>query len=134
MSAATLLLAALLVPVVGAILVWTLPDREPRLARGLGVTVSLVECAVLLSLLARFDPVGAPVQLEAAWVWSPALGLAPRFGIDGLAIPTLGALALVVPLGLLAGAPRDARPRGARTARVRMRGGSPSGVNRSWLG
>ncbi len=117
MSAATLLLVSLLVPAAGAVLVWTLPEREPGLARGLGLALAVLECAALLTLVSRFDPTGAPVQLEAAWPWIPSLGVAPRLGLDGLSVPALAAVALVVPLGLLAGQPGDGSRSGARTAR-----------------
>ena len=98
-----LTMLAVWIPLGAALVVGAVPRSEPALARALGLAGTLVELAVIVAMVASFDPAGAPVQREVVVPWLPAYGVAFSLGIDGEVLAPLLVLGLVVVLALLIG-------------------------------
>ncbi|NVB40792.1 hypothetical protein G6O69_23330 [Pseudenhygromyxa sp. WMMC2535] len=95
--------AAVLAPLITALLVGSLPRSEPALARGLGLLGALVELCVLLALVARFDAAGPALQAVVSAAWIPSYGVSLTLGVAGTSLPLLLLLGLIVPLALMIG-------------------------------
>jgi NADH-quinone oxidoreductase subunit M len=94
---------AVLLPLVTALVVGTLPRSEPGLARSFALLGALVELAVIVRLVWSFDPTGSAVQRAVAFPWLPAYGIAWSLGLDGRALALLAIIGLVFPLALRSG-------------------------------
>jgi NADH-quinone oxidoreductase subunit M len=101
-SGAALLVALLLVPLVGAIVVAFLRDND-RLAKLVALAFSLVEFVVAIVAWIAYDPSGARLQQTFSIDWIPAFGVHLSFGIDGIALVMIAVIALLVPLVIGAG-------------------------------
>jgi NADH-quinone oxidoreductase subunit M len=97
------LLALLLVPLLGAVLVSLMPRRESAVAKGLALAVATVELGLAYTILGAVDPdVGAP-QLGEVFSWIEPLGLHLRVAVDGLSEWPVALTVLAVPLALFGG-------------------------------
>jgi NADH-quinone oxidoreductase subunit M len=85
-QASYLLLATLLLPLIGAILVLFVPQGERDLARGIGLGVSILTFLVSLAILGPFDGRISGFQLVFDKEWIPGLGAHFKIGIDGISI------------------------------------------------
>jgi NADH-quinone oxidoreductase subunit M len=84
----------LLIPVIGAFVVASLPDRRTQYAHEVALAASLGAFAYTLLLLTGFDTGTADVQYVESYTWNPRLGSRFSFGVDGLSI-------LMLPLATL---------------------------------
>ncbi len=92
-----------LIPLVGALLVLALPGETRRLARPLGVAVSVVTLGVVVVMATRFDVAAAGEhQLLETVSWIPQLGVSYALGVDGLGLLMVALSAFLVPACLLA--------------------------------
>ncbi len=101
-SGAALLVALLLIPLVGAIVVAFLRDND-RLAKLVALSFSLVELVVAVVAWIAYDPSGARIQQSFSVDWIPAFGVHLSFGIDGIALVMIAVIALLVPVVIGAG-------------------------------
>ncbi len=101
-SGAALLVALLLIPLAGAVVVAFVRDND-RLAKQVALGFSLVEFVVMVISWISYDPSGARMQQAFSVDWIPALGVHLSFGIDGIALVMIAALALLVPVVIGAG-------------------------------
>jgi len=101
-SGSALLVALLLIPLVGAILVAFLRDND-KLAKQVALGFSLVELAVAVVAWIAYDPSGARIQESFSIDWIPAFGVHLSFGIDGIALVMIAVIALLVPVVIGAG-------------------------------
>jgi NADH-quinone oxidoreductase subunit M len=92
------LTALLLIPVVGALLVWALPARS---AKSLAFGVAVVELVVSLGLWALFDPARDGMQFVFVRPWIGAYGVAYHVGIDGISLTMVLLTTILTPLAVL---------------------------------
>ena len=91
------------VPLVGAVATILLPTAQRRLAKYVGLAVSLAVLAVAIVLALTFDPAGGQYQFVESHSWIPSFGTGYILGIDGIALVLVVLTAVLVPLLLLAG-------------------------------
>ena len=97
------LTSLILVPLVGAGLVWALPGGLRRWARHVAVGVSLVALGLAVLVLVAFDISSAgTVQLTEQVSWIPAFGVNYALGVNGVGLLLVLLSALLVPVVLLA--------------------------------
>jgi NADH-quinone oxidoreductase subunit M len=92
-----------LVPLVGALVVWLLPDSARRLSRHVVLAVSLVTLAIVLAAALAFDTTAAGThQLTETYGWIPQLGVSYAVGVDGIGLVMVALAAVLVPVCILA--------------------------------
>lgn len=69
---------------IGAGLIWLTPHA--RFARGIALTTALIDLALSLVVIARFDPALADFQFIEQTVWIPGLNIHYRLGVDGISV------------------------------------------------
>src|SRR5690625_4670639 len=76
------------VPVVGALLVWALPKENKGAAKGIALVTSLVTFALsVVMLLTAFDTSsGSEVQLTEKYSWIPQFGVNWALGVSGVGL------------------------------------------------
>jgi NADH-quinone oxidoreductase subunit M len=90
-----------LVPLFGGLLVVGLPGERKRLARGLGLGISLATLVVAVWLWVRFDPRLGSLQFVQRVPWIPSLGVDYFVGLDGIGLTLVLLSALLVPFALI---------------------------------
>jgi NADH-quinone oxidoreductase subunit M len=101
-SNAALLVALLLIPLVGAIVVALLRGND-KVAKQTALGFSLVELAVAVASWIAYDPGGARLQQGFSVDWIPTFGVHLSFGVDGIALVMVAVIALLVPIVIGAG-------------------------------
>ncbi|MBA4023575.1 MAG: NADH-quinone oxidoreductase subunit M [Gordonia sp.] len=91
------------VPVLGAVLILTLPPRLRPHVKWLALGASLVVLAIAIGLTVGFDPGGAQYQFVESRSWIPAFGTRYALGVDGIALALVVLTAVLLPLLLIAG-------------------------------
>jgi NADH-quinone oxidoreductase subunit M len=92
------------VPLLGALVVAAIPNREgerDEVVRWAALVVSLVTFALTLLLWARFDPTTADYQFVERLRWIPAFGISYHLGVDGISLFLVVLTAFLTPLALL---------------------------------
>ena len=89
-------------PVVGAIVLLALGDRNKRFTRFLAVAFALASLILVLDLWHHFNATLGTLQFEERYAWVPALNIEYHVGIDGLGLLMLLLSAIVVPIGMAA--------------------------------
>ncbi|MCV7315684.1 NADH-quinone oxidoreductase subunit M [Mycolicibacillus parakoreensis] len=94
-----------LVPVAGAAAVIVLPATAPRLAKSVGLAVSLAVLALAAVITVGFDSSGsgAAYQFVESHSWIPSFGAGYTLGVDGIAVVLVLLTALLVPILIVAG-------------------------------
>ena len=91
-----------LVPLVGALLLWVVPPLR-RLGGTVGLVLSLAELVIGVIAATQFDAgQGGVVQLAETHSWIPALGISWALGVNGLGLAMLLLAAFLVPIVMLA--------------------------------
>jgi len=96
-----LLTVLLVLPIVGAIIAATLPQQETQLAKGVGVTVAVLEFLVSLPLLGAFQVGEAGFQFETNVPWIQEFGVNYHIGIDGFSLWIVLLTTLLTPICIL---------------------------------
>ena len=78
----------------GAALIWLVPD--PTRARWIALGTALVDLALSLVALARFDPANGDFQLIERYSWIPSLNVHYSLGVDGISVAFLPFTVLLV--------------------------------------
>lgn len=102
----------LLVPILGAVVVATLPAGERRLAQGVGLGFAGLEFLCALPLATGFQLGKAGMQFEQRIPWIPELGISYHVGVDGFSLWIVVLTAFLTPLCIL-GAWNSIEKRGA---------------------
>ena len=89
-----MLTAALVVPLLGALLILALPDTREGLLRIIAGAVAAVPLAIAIVAWTRFSGTGAFEQVERA-SWIPTLGASYAVGIDGISLPLVAMSSLL---------------------------------------
>jgi NADH-quinone oxidoreductase subunit M len=91
-------------PLVGALLVLLVPNRDERgapMVRRLGLVVSLVVFAFTLLLWAKFDARSGDFQFVEQTSWIPAFGIDYHLGVDGISLLLIVLTGFLTPISLL---------------------------------
>ncbi|WP_066466016.1 NADH-quinone oxidoreductase subunit M [Sanguibacter suarezii] len=87
------------VPLVGALVLWALPASRLSLVRPVALGFSLVELVLVALAVAAFDTSAAGVhQLSEQHEWIPQIGASYALGVDGVALLLVVLSVLLVPL------------------------------------
>lgn len=98
------LLALLVVPLVGALVVMLLPKSHEKAAKLLGVAVSLLVLAMTIGMSFAFVVAdAAKFQFDVSYDWIPTFGVHFALGVDGIALVLIALSAVLVPVVLIAG-------------------------------
>ncbi|WP_225752944.1 NADH-quinone oxidoreductase subunit M [Actinotalea sp. Marseille-Q4924] len=90
-------------PVLGAVVLWALPAGARRHARTIGLAVSLVVLALGVLATLQFDTTAAAEhQLEHVVPWIPAFGVSWALAVDGVGLSLVLLSVVLVPLVILA--------------------------------
>ena len=89
-------------PWVGAALLGALRGSRPQVARWIALAFSLSTLALVVGILAQFDPVRTNPQLVERHPWFSALNAYYHLGIDGLSLVLVLLTGIITPLALLA--------------------------------
>ncbi|MCV2395622.1 NADH-quinone oxidoreductase subunit M [Actinotalea sp. M2MS4P-6] len=93
----------IVVPLLGAAVVWALPGAARRHARPVAIGVALVELVLAVVAALSFDTSQAGVhQLAEKAAWIPSLGVSYAVGVDGVGLALVLLSVLLTPLVLLA--------------------------------
>src|SRR5262245_55093173 len=80
-------------PFVGAAVLWLFDDED--MVRTSALTISLVELALTIFVLARFVPDSAAMQFVEHVPWIPALGISYHLAVDGISVLFVGLTAFL---------------------------------------
>ncbi len=91
-------------PLVGALLVLLVPNRDEKgapMVRQLGLVVSLVVFFFTLLLWGKFDASSADFQFVEQVSWIPAFGIDYHLGVDGISLLLIVLTGFLTPISLL---------------------------------
>jgi NADH-quinone oxidoreductase subunit M len=91
-----------IVPVVGAIVLLALGNRNKVLVRWTALAFSFTALVLTLVLWHKFNTVADGYQFQELHAWIPSLNIDYRVGIDGLGLLMLLLTSIVIPIGMLA--------------------------------
>lgn len=93
----TLLLALILLPLVGAVVVTLLRGTE-RVAKLTALGFSLAELVIAVAAWFSYDAGASRLQLTTSVPWIPAYDIRLSLGVDGIALVMVAVIALLMPL------------------------------------
>ncbi len=97
------LTALIVLPLVGAAVVWALPASARAHVRLVALGFALAELALAVGALLAFDTAdSATHQLTEVHPWIPAFGVSYAVGVDGVGLALVLLSVLLVPLVVLA--------------------------------
>lgn len=106
------LTAIVLLPLVAALVIPFLPDKDGKRVRwyslGVGIADFVLMCYVFWT---HYDPSSATFQLVEQYTWMPQLGLNWAVSIDGVSVPLVLLAGLVTTLSMFAAWQVDLKPR-----------------------
>ncbi|MGH3982857.1 MAG: proton-conducting transporter membrane subunit, partial [Pseudonocardiaceae bacterium] len=97
MSSGGLLLAMLLLPLLGSVVV-ALMRSEPVAAKATAMAFALAELVLAALAWAAYQPGGQRLQLLLSTEWIPAFGARFALGVDGIALVMIALIAVLVPI------------------------------------
>jgi NADH-quinone oxidoreductase subunit M len=95
------LVGLLLVPLVGSLIVFSLPRDDNALAKQIAFVFSLATLIYTAVVGFSFKANGARFQDNGSWVWIKAFGAHIAFGIDGIALVLIAMSVILVPCVIL---------------------------------
>ncbi len=105
-------------PLLGAVLLYVLPffspseDEDGHRARGFALSTSLLSFILSVWALNGFDRMLAGAQLTERAPWIPSFGVWYAVGVDGISLPIVLLVALLVPLVIIASTSIKTKVRG----------------------
>jgi len=96
-------------PLVGAVVLGTIPTMHVTVLRWVALCTTLVTFALSLALLADFDTGVAGFQSKTALAWIPEWGVGYVTGVDGISLWMIMLTTFLMPLGVLASWTIDTR-------------------------
>jgi NADH-quinone oxidoreductase subunit M len=88
-------------PLVGAALLFVTGRGQDKLVRNLALGVSLVTFALSLIVWMKFDPASADYQFVERHAWLPDFGISYHVGIDGISLLLVVLTTFLTPIALL---------------------------------
>ncbi|MBW4647992.1 MAG: NAD(P)H-quinone oxidoreductase subunit 4 [Kastovskya adunca ATA6-11-RM4] len=102
----------ILLPLVAALAIPLIPDRQGTTVRWYALAVGLVDFALTIyTFWTHYDLQNSSFQLVETYPWIPQLKLNWALGVDGLSMPLIVLTALVTTLGILAAWKVERKPR-----------------------
>jgi len=92
-----------LLPLVGSLLIVLMPAEVEKLAKWIGLFVSVLVLLVAVIITAGFEVGGATYQFVESHQWIPAFGAGYSLGVDGIAMVLILLTVVLIPLLLVAG-------------------------------
>lgn len=89
-------------PLLGALIVFLLPEDSKKTLRRLTFVFSLVPLALVLIMWFTYDRFAADIQFEVFYQWFPAIGANYHVGIDGISLTMFLLTTILTPLAILA--------------------------------
>jgi NAD(P)H-quinone oxidoreductase subunit 4 len=101
-----------LLPLLGALAIPFLPDRNGKQLRWYAFGVSVLDFALMgISFWGHYDPSHAAFQMTESYAWIPQLGFNWTVSVDGISMPLVLLSGLVTTLAILASWQVDHKPR-----------------------
>ncbi|XFA72687.1 NAD(P)H-quinone oxidoreductase subunit 4 [Thermosynechococcaceae cyanobacterium Okahandja] len=101
-----------LLPLVAALLIPVLPDRNGKTVRWYALAIALVEFALSATVFwQHYDAQSAQIQLTETVAWLPQIGLNWSLAVDGLAVPLILLTGLVNTVAIFAAWQVKQKPR-----------------------
>jgi NADH-quinone oxidoreductase subunit M len=98
------LVALVLVPLVGSLVIFALPESQTKLAKRVALLFSLATLVYTAVIGFSFDtgPHASRFQFQGSWTWIKAFGVHLAFGVDGIAMVLVGMAVVLMPAVILA--------------------------------
>ena len=90
----------IVLPVVGAVVVWLMPRANPAAIRSVALGFGLAETVLAALVVLSFDPAVATPQLVQEAPWVPSLGISYAVGVDGISLWMIGLTAFLLPIAI----------------------------------
>ncbi|MEA5512220.1 NAD(P)H-quinone oxidoreductase subunit 4 [Crocosphaera sp. UHCC 0190] len=104
--------AIILFPLMAALAIPLIPDKEGKTVRWYALGVGLLNFALtIFAVSSQYNFNNSNFQLEETYSWVPQIGLNWSVGIDGLSMPLMVLSGLITTLALLASWKVDKKPR-----------------------
>jgi NAD(P)H-quinone oxidoreductase subunit 4 len=102
----------ILFPIVAALLVPLIPDKDGRTVRWFALVVGLIDFAIIIyAFCTGYDLHTPGLQLVERYDWVPQLGLRWSVGADGLSMPLIILTGFITTLAILAAWPVTLKPK-----------------------
>ncbi|MGC9525820.1 MAG: NAD(P)H-quinone oxidoreductase subunit 4 [Limnospira sp.] len=102
----------ILFPIVAALLVPVIPDKDGRTVRWFALIVGLIDFALIVyAFYSGYDLNTPGLQLVERYSWVPQLGLSWSVGADGLSMPLIILTGFITTLAILAAWPVTLKPK-----------------------
>jgi NADH-quinone oxidoreductase subunit M len=106
-----ILTAMVVLPALGAGVLFALPDAARTKAREIALGFALVQVALAAWLFVAFDKAAAgEIQFAETYAWIPQIGTSWALGVNGIGLSLVVLSALLVPLAILSGWRDDKLP------------------------
>ncbi|CAB4330020.1 unannotated protein [freshwater metagenome] len=98
-----LLTTLMLIPLVGAIVVFLIPAAKAALAKQIALGFALVTLVVSVLMVLGLDNSSGGLQLVESYDWIPAFGISWTLGVNGISASLIVMSAILVPVAIIAG-------------------------------
>lgn len=106
------LTAIVLLPLLAALIIPVLPDKQGKLVRWFALGVGLADFVLMCyAFWTHYDASSATFQLVESYAWVPQLGLNWAVSVDGLSVPLVLLAGLVTTLAMFSAWQVDRKPR-----------------------
>ena len=106
------LTTTILFPIVAALLIPLIPDKDGKTVRWYALIVGLIDFVILIyAFYTGYDLSSPELQLVESYTWVPQLNLNWSVGADGLAMPLIILTGFVTTLAILAAWPVSLKPK-----------------------
>ncbi|WP_062076985.1 NADH-quinone oxidoreductase subunit M [Demequina globuliformis] len=94
----------IVLPVLGAAVLWALPASARPKARQIALGVTVIEAVLFAVMALQFDTADAgAIQFSETHAWIPQIGASWALGVSGLGLLMIALAVILVPLAMLAG-------------------------------
>ena len=102
----------ILFPVVAALLIPFIPDKDGKTVRWFALTVGLIDFVLIVAAFyLNYDTSSSELQLVESYAWAPSLDLKWSLAADGLSMPLILLTGFITTLAILAAWPVTLKPR-----------------------
>lgn len=106
------LTASILLPIVAALFIPIIPDKDGKTVRWYSLVVGLVDFALLVyAFYTGYDLKSGELQLFESYAWIPAIDLNWSVGADGIAMPLILLTGFITTLAIMAAWPVTFKPK-----------------------
>jgi NAD(P)H-quinone oxidoreductase subunit 4 len=99
-------------PIVAALLIPFIPDKDGKTVRWYSLTIGLIDFAIIVyAFYTQYDFASPDLQLVESYDWVPSLDLKWSVGADGLSMPLILLTGFITTLAMLASWPVTLKPK-----------------------